>query len=232
MSQAVEHYYQEEYEAAGKTVRRKQMPKEKTNRFGKELATLIYQGAGKFLSIWRLKKSGQEIVTKKDAVAILVYNYTRQQLLFVNQYRPAIGGISLEAIAGHIEECPKGVRDDDWAKETMVRELQEEAGVSITPSRIQLVHPFRGFYVSPGFTTEKIWLGYVQISDEDMETTERVFGLAEEGEATERVWLGLEGISWNVQHSFQDMKTMLLVYWFLYEKLSHVWPSKQTPVRR
>lgn len=208
------------------------MPKEKTKRFGKELATLIYQGAGKFLSIWRLKKSGQEIVTKKDAVAILVYNYTRQQLLFVNQYRPAIGGTSLEVIAGHIETRPKGIDEHDWVRETMVRELQEESGVNVTPSRIQLVQPFRGFYTSPGFTTEKIWFGYVQISDENMETTERVFGLAEEGEATERVWLGLEGFSWNVQHSFRDMKTMLLVYWFLYEKLSQVWPSERKAIRR
>lgn len=93
----------------------------------------------------------------------------------------------------------------------MAREIDEEAGGIVDPNRIVLVNGGRPLMPSPGVMTERMWFGYVEITDTDIEQVERVFGLASENEETLRVWLGLDEFK---SISFIDMKTTWMREWF------------------
>ncbi|GEM90120.1 NUDIX domain-containing protein [Oceanithermus desulfurans] len=101
----------------------------------------VYQG--KILSL-AIEDEHWEIVEHKDAVALLVQDPERG-VLFVRQYRPAVGGRTLEIPAGLIEP---GERPESAA----ARELAEEAQLGGRLERLA------EFYVSPGFTDEKTYL--------------------------------------------------------------------------
>ncbi|AWR87181.1 NUDIX hydrolase [Meiothermus taiwanensis] len=82
-----------------------------------------------------------EIVEHADAVAVLVER--EGKLLFVRQYRPAIGSETLEIPAGLIDP-------GETPEEAARRELAEEA--QLTGDLEYLT----GFYLSPGFCDEKL----------------------------------------------------------------------------
>ena len=102
-----------------------------------------YLYRGKILSL-AIEDDHWEIVEHKDAVALLVSDPQRG-VLFVEQYRPAIGRKTLEIPAGLIEE-------GETPEQTALRELAEEA--QLTGDLEKLAE----FYVSPGFTDEKTYL--------------------------------------------------------------------------
>jgi ADP-ribose pyrophosphatase len=102
-----------------------------------------YLYRGKILSL-AIEDEHWEIVEHKDAVALLVEDRERG-LLFVEQYRPAIGVTTLEIPAGLIEPGEK-------PEETALRELAEEAQLT---GRLEKLAEF---YSSPGFTDEKTHL--------------------------------------------------------------------------
>ncbi len=122
-----------------------------------------YLYRGKILSL-AIEDDHWEIVEHKDAVALLVTDPARG-VLFVEQYRPAIGRRTLEIPAGLIEE-------GETPEQTALRELAEE--VQLTGELEKLAE----FYVSPGFTDEKTYLFRVSNSspaagkpDDDEELT-------------------------------------------------------------
>lgn len=84
-----------------------------------------------------------EIVEHAHAVAILVERDGK--VLFVRQYRPAIGEATLEIPAGLIDP---GEAPEEAAK----RELAEEAGLTGD------LEYLAGFYLSPGFCDEKLYV--------------------------------------------------------------------------
>ena len=100
----------------------------------------IYQGRILNLTI---EDEHYEIIEHKDAVSILAEE--NGQVLFVRQYRPAIGQETLELPAGLIEE------GEDPAQAAR-RELAEEAQVTGEFSLLTQ------FYVSPGFCDELVYL--------------------------------------------------------------------------
>ena len=102
-----------------------------------------YLYRGKILSL-AIEDEHWEIVEHKDAVALLVEDRERG-LLFVEQYRPAIGARTLEVPAGLIEP-------GEEPEETALRELAEEAQLT---GRLEKLAEF---YSSPGFTDEKTHL--------------------------------------------------------------------------
>ena len=87
------------------------------------------------------KEGNYEIVEHADAVAILVER--EGKILFVRQYRPAIGVATLEIPAGLIDP-------GETPAEAAKRELAEEA--QLTGDLEYLT----GFYLSPGFCDEKL----------------------------------------------------------------------------
>ncbi len=98
---------------------------------------------GKILSL-AIEDEHWEIVEHKDAVALLVKDPERG-VLFVEQYRPAIGRRTLEIPAGLIEP-------NESPEEAARRELAEEAQLG---GRLEKLAEF---YTSPGFTDEKLYL--------------------------------------------------------------------------
>lgn len=97
------------------------------------------------------------VFERGDSVAAVVLHRESDQLLFTEQFRfPTLGkgsGWLLEVVAGMI--------DRDEAPETALRrELEEELGFSA--ARIE---PIATFFVSPGGSSERIWLYYAEVSD-------------------------------------------------------------------
>lgn len=102
---------------------------------------VIYDG-----HIVRLEKlEGKwEVVRHADAVAVLALN-DRGEMLLVRQLRRAIGGVTLEAPAGLIDE---GETPEQAAR----RELQEEVGLDGEMTLLTR------FYSSPGFCDELLYV--------------------------------------------------------------------------
>jgi nudix-type nucleoside diphosphatase (YffH/AdpP family) len=91
-----------------------------------------------------------------DAVAAIMHNPADDTIVLIEQFRyPAYhkaGGWVIELPAGVVEA---GEKPD----ETMVREIEEETGY-----RAAVVEHLQTFFVSPGGTSERIFLYYVRIN--------------------------------------------------------------------
>lgn len=113
----------------------------------------------------------REIFERGSASAVLPYDSSTDRVLLVEQFR--IGALEektpwlSELIAGMLEE-------GEHPKDVIVREALEEAGINLAePTLIQ------EYLVSPGGTTEKIYLYYAEA---DLSTAGGLHGLAHEGE--------------------------------------------------
>jgi 8-oxo-dGTP pyrophosphatase MutT (NUDIX family) len=93
-----------------------------------------------------------EVVTRRDAVAALVYDRQAAAFLLVEQWRAGAQGVVLEVPAGLIDgfELPETA---------LRRELLEELGVEVTEPQL-----IATFYTSPGFSTEQIYLYFVEVT--------------------------------------------------------------------
>lgn len=84
-----------------------------------------------------------EVVRHADSVAVLVADGRR--VLGVRQHRVAIDGSTWEIPAGLVDP-------GEEPAQAAARELAEEVGLTGT------LTPVTSFYVSPGFTDERLWL--------------------------------------------------------------------------
>jgi nudix-type nucleoside diphosphatase (YffH/AdpP family) len=107
-----------------------------------------------------------------DSVAALVWHKEWRKILLIKQFRyPTLQkgpGWILELIAG-------GLKEGEDPEEAVLRELEEEIGYKASSATF-----LSQFYVSPGGTSERILLYWVEVSENDhvRETT----GLEEEFE--------------------------------------------------
>ncbi len=107
-----------------------------------------------------------EVVTRRDAVAALVYDPEADVYLLVEQWRVGAQGPVLELPAGLID-------GDEQPVDALRRELREELGVEVSePEQIAV------FYTTPGFCTEQIHLFHAEVIGRPGPGG----GLAEEGE--------------------------------------------------
>lgn len=118
----------------------------------------------------------RELLYRGDAVAVLLYDPSRDKVVMVEQFR--VGAIDdkeddeqgpwlLEIVAGIVEQ-------NESIKDVARRECKEEAGLDV--HSFESIH---SFYSSPGGSSEKIYLmcGLV-----DSNLAEGVHGLDHEGE--------------------------------------------------
>ncbi len=114
----------------------------------------------------------REVLRKGHAVAVLLYDPRRDQVVMVEQFRigalegPA-GPWMLELAAGYVEE-------GESLEGVAHREVAEETGC-----RVEALEPIASYHVSPGSDTEIIHLYCARV---DAESAEGVHGLADEGE--------------------------------------------------
>ena len=107
-----------------------------------------------------------EVVTRRDAVAALVFDRVAGRYLLVEQWRVGAQAPVLELPAGIIDagETPEAA---------LRRELREELG-----AEVGALTAIATFYTTPGFCTEQIHLFYTELTSRP----EAGGGLASEGE--------------------------------------------------
>ena len=92
-------------------------------------------------------------------------------------------------------------------EEALKREILEEAGYQTSS-----IEPIATFYVSPGGTSERIALFYVEVTTADKIADGG--GLLEENEDIESVWYSPEELAQAVSAGeIQDAKTLIGIFW-------------------
>jgi nudix-type nucleoside diphosphatase (YffH/AdpP family) len=140
-----------------------------------------------------------------DSVAAIVYNPDTDRLVFTHQFRfPTWGkgdGWILEAAAGVIETGGTPL-------DTVIREVFEETGY-----RIRNPVPIAQFYVSPGGSSERVFLYYAEAGNCDKAGPGS--GVASEGEDIALVELTPEQVRRLLDTGeIKDAKTLVGLFWF------------------
>jgi ADP-ribose pyrophosphatase len=91
------------------------------------------------------RRSTREIVQRSDCVAVVAVD-ADDNVLLEKQFRQAVGKELLEIPAG-------GIDDGEGPEDAVVREMREETGL-----RPRKMAKLGGFYSSPGYTTEYLYL--------------------------------------------------------------------------
>ncbi len=143
-------------------------------------------------------------VERGDSAAALIYKAKSQTLLLVKQFRYP----TYEKGPGWLTEVVAGMIDnDDTPEATIRREISEESGYQLTH-----LEPIATFYVSPGGSSERIFLFYAEINDEIQ--TGAGGGVASEDEDIMPVELSLEEALEQVRSGqIVDAKTIVGLFW-------------------
>ncbi len=144
------------------------------------------------------------VFERGDAAAALLFNYDSQKVLLIEQFRyPTYGKRS-----GWIQEVVAGViKPDESPEEGVRREIEEEVGY-----RAQQLTPIATFYVSPGGTSERIFLFYAEVGDSDRVSDGG--GLVAENEDIRLVeYTKSEIVQALTTGQIQDAKTIIAVQW-------------------
>lgn len=97
-----------------------------------------------------------------DGVAVVVYNKTRDCIVFVRQFRYS----TYEKGPGWLRETVAGVIEQGEAPEAVARrELLEEAGY-----RVGELESVGCFYLTPGGSSERIYLFFAEVENVDRVT--------------------------------------------------------------
>jgi ADP-ribose pyrophosphatase len=128
------------------------MPKKKTGPVPEKLLLRKYVFNGRLLKL-RVDtvltadghRSTREIVEHGDCIGVVAVD-AENNVLLVNQYRLPPAKILLEIPAG-------GIDKGESAETAVIREMQEETGFK--PGKVERL---TGFYLSPGFSTEFMYL--------------------------------------------------------------------------
>lgn len=140
------------------------------------------------------------VLERGDSVAILIHNVAKDEVILVQQFRPAI--------LRTIFELPAGTLKPDEARISCVyREVYEEVGVNVSD-----VEMFSTFYASPGATSERIFMYYAPVSN--LGPDGMFGGLKEEGENIQKVVLSVdEALEMVEACEIDDAKTILALLW-------------------
>jgi ADP-ribose pyrophosphatase len=150
-----------------------------------------------------------------NAVAALIVNRDTNQAILVKQFRPPVAAAE-GANAKLVETVAGMVRENEQPLQTLKREIKEETGydVPFDPETNGLAHTqlIGEFYSSPGGTSEKIHLYYVEVSQATPKGSGG--GIKEEGERIDTVFMPLDELFESLdRRAFQDPKLIIAVYW-------------------
>jgi len=144
------------------------------------------------------------VFERGDAVAALLFNHDSQKVLLIEQFRYP----TYEKGPGWIQEVVAGmIKPDEEPEAAIRREIEEEVGY-----RVEQLTPIATFYVSPGGTSERIFLYYVEVSDCDRVADGG--GLAAENEDIRLVeYSKSEILEALTTGQIQDAKTLIAIQW-------------------
>jgi nudix-type nucleoside diphosphatase (YffH/AdpP family) len=139
-----------------------------------------------------------------DSVAAVLYNVATDQIILVDQFKYP----TYEKGPGWITEVIAGMIDPGESPEIAVRrEVLEEVGYSVTK-----VEHISTFYVSPGGSSERIFLYYAEVHSEGR--TAAGGGKPSENEDIRTISVGLDEALRQVRTGeIADAKTILGLYW-------------------
>lgn len=145
------------------------------------------------------------VFERGDSVAAVVYQVEENRLLFLRQFRYP----TYEKGPGWITEVVAGMQEgSEPAEAALRRELLEETGFHT--SHIETIATF---YVSPGGSSERITLFYVEVTAADKIASGG--GLVEENEDILTVSHSPEELAQAVATGqIQDAKTLIGILWF------------------
>lgn len=170
-------------------------------------STLKYDG---FLKVFTntyqtgTQKIVREVLERGDAVAALVYNLDDELYYLVSQPRPATFNKVVDA-ENFVEVIAGMIDKDEIGWEAIVREITEELGFKEFVDVIFL----KVFFPSPGGCSEKVYLYYVEVTNEGKIETN---GVGDENIRT--VTFTKEEL---LQKEFFDAKTIIAI-----QSLNHV----------
>jgi ADP-ribose pyrophosphatase len=139
-----------------------------------------------------------------DSVAALIHDTKARKVLFVNQFKYP----TREKGTGWILETPAGMLNPGETPEAAIkREVLEEMGYAI-----EAVEPIATFYVSPGGSSERVILFYVEVSSTNKQSAGG--GVESEQEDIETVEVPVDDLDRMVRDgSLADAKTLVGVLW-------------------
>ena len=139
-----------------------------------------------------------------DGVAAVLYRPDSRTIVLVRQFRYPThirgDGWLLELVAGMLDK-------DESPQETMRREILEETGY-----QVKSLQPISTFYLSPGGSSERIFLFYGEVDEQAPQAAGG--GLDEEHEDIEVVEIGAKEIWQKLdQGEIADAKTLIALMW-------------------
>lgn len=153
----------------------------------------------------RITDSKREIFERGDSAATLIHDIERDVVVLTQQFRVATydkgPGYLIEAMAGSVE---KGEEPEACIRREMMEEVGYRAG------ELTLV---ASSYVSPGSSSERIFLYYAPVKTADL-VDPKATGLAAEKEDVKRVEFSREDFLARLEAGkFSDSKVVSLGYW-------------------
>lgn len=153
----------------------------------------------------RITGSKREVFERGDSAAALIHDIERDVIVLAEQFRIATyakgPGYIIEAMAGSVE-------DGEDPETCIRREMMEEVGYRAC----DLILVSQG-YVSPGSSSERIFLYYAPVKTADL-VDPKASGLAAEKEDVRRVEFSREDFLARIDKAeFADAKVMALGFW-------------------
>lgn len=140
-----------------------------------------------------------EYLDKSDAVCFVLFNETKEKVILVKQFRPGPKNYEIEVCAGLID-------GNEEPRVAAFRELKEETGY-LEKDVTDIEELPQGLYVSPGYTTERLYFFSARLKSDDIKPVEQSL---DHGEEVEVVWVDVKDIT----KMSRDMKTILAVTYF------------------
>jgi ADP-ribose pyrophosphatase len=148
----------------------------------------------------------REVMERGEAVAILGYDATRDEVVLCNEFRP---GVKIAGEYPYRDNLVAGaIGDAETAIQAAVREMREEVDLELRQPMV--IHP--GAFVSSGGTSERIVLVFGLV---DTSKAGGVHGHSEEQEDILTVVLPAAVFIARVRAGeINDLKTLVAGYWF------------------
>jgi ADP-ribose pyrophosphatase len=152
------------------------------------------------------------IFERGDSTAMVVHNTDENTIELITSFRVPV----LNNDGGWITELPAGVvEDQENTVNTAIRETYEELGYEVVPENVQFISMF---YVSPGGTSERIFLYYMPVTN--AQKTGAGGGVKYEGEQIEVMSVPVDNLpAMLALGEIIDAKTIIGLNWFLTNKI-------------
>ena len=154
----------------------------------------------------------REVFERGHAAAVLLIDSKREEVVFVEQFRP--GAIETETNPWLVELVAGMIEEDETPEAVVYREAIEESG-----SEILKLRKICEYLVSPGGTTERIWLYVAEINSRKIAD---YAGLDDENEDIRVHCITMkEAFKWLENGQINNAMTLIAVQWLKIQQLEH-----------